>query len=442
MGRRLYIVALLLVCFSYPITTVTMLALGADVSAFNVAMKIAIAGMFLFSLLFAFSTKSRRNFVAVPLILFFLVYSARVLYDVLVLGILLPLQSQTYVFGYLFGLTVLPIIVCYLAIEKSDLRLIHKGTFLLLGIANVALLLHVFLGGDVTLNTAFSGRMQVDGELEGTALLNPITIGLTGAMLAVFAAGRVAVLRKMSAGSQIAHLSLIGLGMANMLLGASRGPALAFVLAFLALIFAASSWRDRVKLQLRSWLYFIAILVVVIAVVQVQDVDIQLVDRFRMMIDERMTGGTEERDFIYALAWSDFLANPWFGSSYIVTRGSYMPHNVFLESLMATGLFGSALMFAAVLYLSWGTWQLVRGVAGPEGVSIGLVTICLLVLSLSSGSIPGNPEFWTYLTCAGILGYKFKRAAERPVKAPAKTAIGNAPFRKRHIDDRIVHRHT
>ena len=403
--RQLYIVALMLLCFSYPITTVWLIELGADVSGFNLVIKAGVLVLFLISLLVALQHSPRLPRISLPLIAFLSLYGIRLLYDVLVLDILMVFQTTTYVFGYFFGLTLIPVIVTALALRIEDLPAIQRWTFWLLFAANVSLLAYTILRGPIIATAAFEGRLQEDGAMEGTALLNPILVGATGAMLMCFVIARLATTRAMSVLGQVFYLFCLFLGGINVMLGASRGPAVA-LLACIFLLFAArlrGGSFGGARLHPRTWIYVGVFVVLFAALVSTDVIKLQLVDRFRLMLEPSYQAAGEERDYIYSMAWQDFLSQPFLGSSYVVRQGGYSPHNIVLDALMSTGVVGGMVFLMALVSMMIAVWKLVRGIAGPDGVAIGLICACLTVLSMSSGSIGGNPEFWSYLITAALL---------------------------------------
>ena len=74
-------------------------------------------------------------------------------------------------------------------------------------------------------------------------------------MLAVFAIGRLATFGRMSGGAQVFHVVCVFMGGINVLLGASRGPAVA-LLASIVLVFAGSLGKvgRGTRLQPRTWI--------------------------------------------------------------------------------------------------------------------------------------------------------------------------------------------
>ena len=74
-------------CFSYPLTTIVLQQVGANVSVFNIFIKASFAGAFVLAFLLGV-----RRFRAMPIgylavVVFLSIYSVRLLYDALILGL-------------------------------------------------------------------------------------------------------------------------------------------------------------------------------------------------------------------------------------------------------------------------------------------------------------------------------------------------------------------
>lgn len=382
--------------------------LGIPTGPGNMLIKAFIAGLFLIVL--PYTLRRVNVFIGplLPILILLTLYGLRLLYDVLVRDIFIGGQPPVYVLGYFFGLTLLPVMALCGSVRRMDVVDIHKWSFAILFLANSSLLvLFVVRGIDNPLEL-LAGRLQVDADGADKAIINPIVIGLSGGCLAAFALGRLAVF--WGRGAAWDSINLIGLllGSLNVLLGASRGPALAFVLCVIAV--AVSSLRSRFgfgRLVVRKtiWRYLLLPIAAVSALVLSEEVPVFLFERMFSFLEERVAGvgGVEQRDLIMASAWSDFVQSPLFGSGYVVSLDGSFPHNMLLESVMATGVFGGIAMVwvvAGVLRAIWRAWL---GDAGVYGYPLALVAASLFVLQLTSGSIGQTPEFWVFVSCLILL---------------------------------------
>lgn len=421
--RKCYIAAVGLLAFSYSGTTVWLLKIGVPTGPANIVIKSFIIGLFLITLLSTLSQPNRTFRALFPVLVLLILYAHRLLYDVLIRDITPGEQTHSYVLGYFFGLTLLPILVIGGAVKKSDIRLIDDWIFVLLLLANISILVHVLTSDLGSLLELFAGRIEVEGATEGTAVLNPIGIGLTGACLAAMAMGRLTIFGGRGGGWIFLHFLILTLGIINILMAASRGPALAF-LACLSVVLVSMCLQNRITtarnalLRPVTWLYLIILTFSIATLISREDIPIFLVDRFTTFLDERLTGVSEARDVIQAAAWQDFLGSPIYGSSYVVSFERSSAHSIFYEALISAGIFGAVAITWAISRLAWGIWRAIRGDAGPHGFPLALVGICLLVLQFTSGSIGQSPEFWVFLSLLVLLTERPARTS-LPVREPS-----------------------
>lgn len=413
--KKILALAITMLVFSYPIVTSWVLYFGYDTATANAATKALIAGLFLFVVVFGRAKNLSSLAAASPLIIFFLFYGIRLLYDVMIIDILYFGQSKFYTLAYFFGLTLLPALAIALNITKEDTPLLSRWLFVGAILANISILLYVQNAGVLGTDDAFSGRFEVKGDLEGTTVLNPIMVGLMGAILVSFTIGRLGTLALATPWQQAYHGALIVAGGSNILIGASRGPALALGVALLLTLFLlvrSGGGVRRGKLKGKLWVYGGVMAVGLMYLVITRSDTVFLFERFAMMFDTSIGRTTELRDVIFAQAWQNFLDAPIFGYSYMSSDG-YSPHNIFLEALMATGVVGSFFLIPTMYAALLGGWRLLLGRSGGEGVSIALVAACLFIVGLTSGSVGQFPEFWIFLTIVMTLGAKTRAPRRR-----------------------------
>jgi hypothetical protein len=399
--RKLYIPSVAILAFSYPLTTALLLVLKVPLSAmslFNYGIKGLVTAVF--GLAMAFSIAKRNSIVPtlIPLFALFGIFGVRLLYDVIGLDIVPPLSSASYILLYFFGLTVLPVLSIAFSFEPEDMETLHKWMFWTLVLTNIALFYYVLSAGDLAAENTLAYRFQVSGQDDATSVLNPITISLMGSVLLLFVVGRFAAFSTMSPLSQGGHLVVFAVGLANMLLGGSRGPVVAFVFGLIFVAASAlkgsSSRPGQFKIRPRVWIYLGLMMAGGVMVALFSDLTIAAFDRFRTMFDGSGSRIIEERDYIAAAAWDDFTKSPVIGYSYITMNGTALAHNVFLESFMALGVIGGGVYLLCLFIILKGIWNGVTGRFGPYGYSVSLAAAALLALSMTSGSIGQSPEIW------------------------------------------------
>jgi O-antigen ligase len=404
--RRLYVPIILFIGLGYIITTSVLVRTGIPVSAYNQSIRAAEAGLLLVTILLTIPGLRTGNSAILPLLAFFFVYAIRLLDDVISKELLMVYQTPTYVLGYFFGLTVLPLLSIGLLYRHRDIDAIFRTSLVFLIAANLALFLYAVTGEGGPAGGAFAGRVEERGELEGTATLGPIWFGVAGAMLATMLVGIFSTRAGFSPKQWVASMALLCVSGANILFAASRGPALAFGLAILLFLLNIANKSGSAKASISRWRALLMTILIVTsfaAIIALSNGTVFLFERFILMYDQRVEGGIEERDLIFSSAWMDFLSSPLFGRSYVTSYENSSPHNIVLESLMATGLFGSALFFWALIRAFVGIWRLIDGMRGPSGVSLALATVVLLVVGLTSSSINQSPHLWIFVALVTVM---------------------------------------
>lgn len=404
-SKSIFFLAIAAICFSYVTTIVFILQYGLPVTESNFALKALMFFILILSVVSIIFKKSEINSIQFGVVIFFIIYSARLSYNLALGNEIIFGQSVTQMIGYYFALTIIPVFFIVIYMKPIDTIFIHRWSFLALIAGNLALLANMLLGGDVYADTAFAGREEITGAIEGTAVLNPIVVGLTGTLLMVFCLGRVAAGLVRGLPSLGFHGVLMLAGLANLLAGGSRGPLVGLLLSILLLVVVSMFRRNTDDARYGRnvvWLFLAGIAVVFVFLLLTDTVPVYLFDRIAESVSGRMEGEVEERDFSNAAAWDIFTESPLLGKYYTINGG--IAHNVVMEMLMATGVIG-AIFFSALVYNAViGVWRLAIGCVGPYGLSIALVTVTYATLGLTSYSIVQSPELWIFIVISSTLG--------------------------------------
>ena len=172
------------------------------------------------------------------------------------------------------------------------------------------------------------------GRLAGNDILNPITLGAFAGMLMVIIAYRVRILNS----PMLQPFNFVPFFVATVVLtlSLSRGAMLATVVVMYMLFFSKSA----VKSTYRN---LAILLMMAIGVFVVFNSDLGIVtSRIAIDVGDENSDG-EARVILWILAIQKIIADPIFGSS-VTTSIGYV-HNIYLESIMAVGLFISLLLF-------------------------------------------------------------------------------------------------
>jgi hypothetical protein len=406
--RKAYIAGTLLLAFGYTPTVIGMLMAAVPTRQGSLLIKATIALVFFFLLPFLFTQRASALKPIAPILIMFALCAVRLLYDVLVRDILFIFQTPFYILSYFFGLTFLPVVALAGTARRNDVPQIQEWLFRALFLANILVLVFV---GDIGYDgywNLFSGRLQVAGLEDGTATLGPIEIGQNGACLALAALGRLSVFRHKSFGWTVGNVFSILIGCVNILLSASRGPALAFLVGILAVLISIVSQALGAiapKIRRNALVYLSVPAVFVVLLASREDVPVFLFSRISSLFVERLAGDgvQEERDLIHAAALDDFSKSPLLGSSYAVSYERSSPHNIFYEALISAGIFGGIAIIVVIWSIIGDIQRVWRGELGPHGYPLALTAICLLVIQFTSGSIIQSPAFWVFVSMLALL---------------------------------------
>jgi O-antigen ligase len=111
----------------------------------------------------------------------------------------------------------------------------------------------------------------------------------------------------------------------------------------------------------------------------------------------RMLGGFDDqvssiRIELTERALSQFMVHPIVGDAIVERVSAHYPHNIFIESLMATGLVGFVLLSIVVAVCVRAAWRLIRASHATRWV--GLLYVQYLLASMFSGSLFLDGQFW------------------------------------------------
>jgi O-antigen ligase len=175
---------------------------------------------------------------------------------------------------------------------------------------------------------------------------------------------------------------------------ASRGPILAALLVALVYSFARRKRGGMALgvLVLRLGLLAAGVAGVVWLVGYLEEGGyISLIERFTDTLED--VAAQERIAMVYG-AWTQFTEHPVLGSHFVELRFYTYPHNIIVESLMATGIVGAALLLANLAAAILAALRLIA--ASPSLAWIGLIYLQYVVNSMVSGSLYFDTTFWAY----------------------------------------------
>jgi hypothetical protein len=385
--KTFYALFLALATTGYPIAGLVTSILQIEGSTASYAFRVTVITM---GALVAGSALFHGRMRAVPLavILFFVMYAIRLYHDTF-LDYLIGADTTSLFF---IAVVLLPTIGTGLGFDNYDETYHAWATFLVAGLASAGVVSFQMLG-----------MAQYFGETGNTErisfeALNPITIGYAGLFTMLAAA---ALWQR--APKDYRPLLVIGalIGLYSLIESASRGP-LVSGLACVAFIALA---RGRIVL------FGFLMLFAAYGALFLSDANLALFSRLR-------STGTDlssmERIAYMQNAIDQAFANPLFGHAFIETTSYNFPHNLFIESALAMGMFGLALM----IYL-----QASMLVKAAKLARAGLTLVPLLVVSAFmnaqlSASIWSSVEFWIPLTLTLMIARVLRKSTSQAERKP------------------------
>ncbi|WP_150121347.1 O-antigen ligase family protein, partial [Sulfitobacter sp. HI0023] len=275
----------------------------------------------------------------------------------------------------------------------------------------------VLLAAGGTTITTLSGELA-DHNRWNTDSLNPISMGHIG--VTTFLLGVSLFFNGVSDFKHRNRVLLaffaIGLGALLTIYANSRGPLVALVAA-LGLMLVAGVQKRRTW-----WLVFAMGLASAFAwrtIAEVLFANDGIFDRISA-IQAGNDLSSIYRMISFAGAWDQFTQNPIFGNAIEEQRTQYYPHNVLLESLMATGLIGSIPFIGITVLALYSAWRILRRGAGD--LWIGLLTVQYITAHQFSGALYNSTTMWMTIALA-IAHYASTRSPRHAVAIQTRPGL-------------------
>jgi len=271
----------------------------------------------------------------------------------------------------------------------------------------------LLLSGIINLYQALSiDSYALVSQLQGRVSflnLNPITLSFLGSQLCLLAIYRMYhqfISSKISQFDRRNTLEKLGVlvGITLLVLGGSRGPALALLVSLLAL--AIFSGGFKALMRFGSVIVGLLILSYFSGIFLADKVGLNSFVRFSTILtgDIADDQSSNLRLVVFENAWAQFISSPLLGKSIVVDSlfGSTYPHNVFLEVLMATGVVGGFSLFCLLTLSIVGCVEVVRVYKGH--LWIVLLYFQLIVFNSISGNVWGSSSIWCVMCVLIAIG--------------------------------------
>ena len=329
--------------------------------------------------------------IPLPLLLFFFFYLIRLFADAFIRG----LYEADYALMFFVGICLVPAIALTSTAAFYRERVVASFLLLVAGTGSVSILVLNNIG------VAADASYFEETRRLSFAALNAITVGYTG-LFTILAA---AILWPGSTrGIRIALAVLIVVGAVLLIQAASRGP-----------LVAGCACVAAVALVRRKWYVFVIFLLAAAYGAAYADAnDLAIIERFRDIAGER---SANERLLLQAISIEQALASPVLGHAYAETITYYYPHNLLIESALALGMGGLALM----LYLQVKFLLFVRELLARGYLLLPLLLLCALVNAQLSSALWSAVDLWI----AGGIAFVTIRHIRR-LEAIDKTGLSGA----------------
>lgn len=327
----------------------------------------------------------RLNLIVLSFLFFWLTYFLKLTFE---FGILSNTYSRESIVFWVWsvGACFLPAFAVAVGAKNLNLWQLYLPLLVVI-VPSMALLI---ISGD-TNHTGASGAVSDIGRLNVDSL-NPISMGHLGASGILVGIGSIIESRNTPRVNHLCKASIL-LGLMLMVLANSRGPIVAILAALLFLISARID-RRRTLLLAAS----LAFLLLGLGIYFWEELQF-LAFRFGAAIGGQDLSTIGRMDALSG-AWSQFLSAPFFGDALEERSTQFYPHNVIVESFMATGLLGGMAFLFVLVRAVMVSWSSLRNGSLPQWV--GLLTVQYIVGAQFSGAIYQSTAMWALVMLVSV----------------------------------------
>ena len=399
---RIYTLLVALSLAGFPLIAGGTTFLGLSSTSYSIAMRAAIIGLSALLLVMAVvgnTIKFVRGTFWLPILVFWFAYLLRIYVDTTSdPGSLSRTTSDYWIWAV--GACLIPMLGLLTYCKADYLTSSYKLSLIMLALASVFVVLTG--SGSFPQNSGLNvdiGRLNIQS-------LNPISVGHLGVSLLLLSIwpfmrhGRIFFGYK-----QILFILTGFLGLYLLLASASRGPFVAFVLI---IVFYLSAQNLK-----RSLKILILAAILVGAISQLGNY-LENSGGYRFLSRSESTLSGEDksvaiRQLSYMGAADQFIQSPLFGDSLEEKETRYYPHNVILESFMATGLIGGLPFIFVILFGTFISYTVIK--TKSENGWVPLIFMQYLIAAQFSGALYTATTMWAFLGATIVL---FKRNLKTP----------------------------
>jgi O-antigen ligase len=177
-------------------------------------------------------------------------------------------------------------------------------------------------------------------------------------------------------------------------LGSSRGSIFAVTFPFIIYLLYSKGIRNKIRL------IFLAVIFILVLILSTNFLGHGVFDRFTSIFEDFNTGSSSA---IRVEFWKDglrqFAEHPFFGNSLQSEYALFHPHNIFIEILLSTGLFGFIPFFIFIVIIFRNIIAILK--TKQEYFWVTNIFIIGFIQNMFSGAIWGAG--WTMMGAAMII---------------------------------------
>ena len=320
-----------------------------------------------------------------PLSIFWVLYIGKIGLDTLVIQAPRSHPGIEY-YAFSIGSCLIPMLAFMVYQDVKTIRRAFKAILSVSATAVLLLLMNILV---IKVDANYWEEM---GRL-GVTVLNPISIGHLAATLTILSGfaltGCVSTSRKEKSFAFV----FVMLGMATLILAASKGPILALIIVGLAMVWMVSgSKRWGIGRLLSNGV--LIVVVVWVPWIFALNHGSSMLHRLSML-SAGSDAGVYTRIEMLIRAWEQFLKSPLLGGALELEGYSSYPHNVLLESFMATGIIGGLAFTILILVSTWRAFRVIR--RNNQYSWVGLLYLQYMVGALVSGALAFSATMWSLM---------------------------------------------
>jgi len=373
-----------LVIVGYPLTSTVSTYLGQQTQLFSIAYRALVLGLSLL-LILSYVLKRRKNSNINPylkyIFIFWILYFFRILLDTLIFPVPLSFGFKEYYLSAI-GACLIPMIALVKPQKSENLEMVFVAT-LIAGVTSSILIWLI----NIRSGALFGGYNLWGGRLSLEAL-NPISVGHLGVTLII-----ISLYFMIVKDARLPKWILLGslfVGSITAVAAASKGPFVALLVVFF--LFFAAGFKGVNKTKSIVVLAMGVLIIYQSAQYAGEVLGFSSISRFQITENN---ASTYARLIAMDGAWNQFLENPLFGDSLEEKITQFYPHNILLESFMATGIFGGS-VFILLMFMSIYKSYILMKYDLYYGL-LAMLYIQYLVGALLSGSLWGSGQMWVLM---------------------------------------------